>query len=295
MNQQPRFPEWTRSCAILGFLGILLAGCAHFRPEPFTFVQMCDPQLGYTNYVRDLRHFELAVQQINQLMPDFVVICGDLVNDPRPDTFGDFNKARRQLKMPSYCAPGNHDLGNAPTLASLKLYRTLVGRDYFRFENKGCTFLVLNTQIWKSPVAGETEKQDAWLERALADAHKRGRPIFVVEHYPPFVKTAEEPDAYFNLPMPKRRELLAAFQRNGVKAVLAGHTHTTTNRSFGPIEIVNSETTSQNFDNRPFGFRLWHVNQDGSFWHEFVPLQNTESTNHPPAAALGTIVSDLVL
>jgi 3',5'-cyclic AMP phosphodiesterase CpdA len=278
MSRQTSLLDSILHFVALGCLASLAAGCVHLRQEPFTFVQMCDPQLGFTNYQQNLRQFEQAVRQINELQPDFVVICGDLVDAPNRHSFGDFNRARRQLDMPSYCAPGNHDVGNAPTQGTLKIYRELVGRDYLSFKNKGCTFLVLNTQLWKSPLAVETDKQQAWLERELAYARKKGRPVFVVQHYPPFMMTANEPDAYFNLSDEKRRELLAAFERNGVKAVLAGHTHTTATRHFGQIEIVNSETTSRNFDNRPFGFRLWHVRQDGSFRHEFVPLRNSGTT-----------------
>lgn len=281
MSRHTRFLEWIGGVVVLGCLGsllALLAGCAHIRPNSFTFVQMCDPQLGFTNYLRDLKNFEQAVRQINELKPDFVVICGDLVNTPDDDSFNDFNRARRRLNMPSYCVPGNHDTGNAPTQSTLRVYRKHVGRDYFCFRNKDCSFLMLNTQLWKSPLPGETEKQDAWLENALANARRQGRPVFVVQHYPPFVNTADEPDAYFNIPSIKRHALLAAFERSHVKAILAGHTHTTAIRSHGQIEIVNSETTSQNFDHRPFGFRLWHVGPGGTCRHEFVPLRNETAT-----------------
>lgn len=251
-----------------------LCGCAHFKPKPFTFVQMGDPQVGFTDYRQDLARFERAVAQINELEPAFVVICGDLVNTPNKKSFEDFKDAKEKFRVPCYCAPGNHDLGNEPTKASLATYRGFLGRDYFAFESHGSTFLVLNTQIWKSPVAGETEAQDAWLEQQLAKARNKGRSIFVVQHYPPFVKSPGETNAYFNLPQQKRQELLAAFERSGVKAILAGHTHTTAESTYGQMRIVTSETTSRNFDKRPFGFRLWHVNPDGSFRHEFVPLRD---------------------
>ena len=253
---------------VAGFLG----GCAHLTQKEFTFVQMCDPQLGFGDYEADLNRFEQAVEQINALRPDFVVICGDLVHDPAKKSFGDFATARAKLAMTSHCAAGNHDIGNAPTGQTLQVFRESVGKDYYSFEHRGFLFLVLNTQLWKSPLAGETERQEAWLHQTLTAAARKGRPVFVVGHYPPFVKTPEEPDAYFNLPLEKRMELLAAFERSGVVAVLAGHTHTTALNHYHQIQVVNSETTSKNFDQRPFGFRLWRVTPSGHFQHKFVPL-----------------------
>ena len=114
------------------------------------------------------------------------------------------------------------------------------------------------------------------MHQTLQAAAKKCCPIFVIEHYAPFVKAPDEPDAYFNLPPEKRKELLAAFERCGVVAVLAGHTHTTTTNQYGRIQIVTSETTSNNFDKRPYGFRVWHVSPDGAFRHEFVPLHGQQ-------------------
>ncbi len=254
-------------------LCFLLSGCAHLQSQPFTFVQMSDPQIGFTAYEQDLARFNQAVERINSLRPDFVVICGDLVNHPDRKSWRDFRAAAGKLKTAFYCAPGNHDVGNKPTTQSLRDYRKAVGRDHFSFEHKGCTFLVLNTQIVKSPVAGETEKQDAWLRERLAAAHANVHPIFIVEHYPPFVKAPDEPNEYFNLPPEPRRELLTLFERSGVVAILAGHTHTTLANQFGRFQIVTSETTSRNFDKRPYGFTLWQVSPNGSCHHQFVPLE----------------------
>jgi serine/threonine-protein phosphatase CPPED1 len=259
--------------AALVCLASILNGCAHLKPQPFTFVQLCDPQIGFGGYEADLARFRQAVERINALRPDFVVVCGDLVTTPDAKSFHDFNSVRKKLGMPCYCTPGNHDLGNEPTRESLLNDRKFVGKDYLSFTHKGCGFVVLNTQIWKTPVAGETQKQDAWMQETLQAMAAKGHPVFIVEHYPPFVKTPDEPDAYFNLPIEKRKALLAAFEGYGVVAVLAGHTHTTNTTQFGRFQVVNSETTSKNFDRRPFGIRLWHVSPDGTCHHEFIPLE----------------------
>lgn len=282
--------RWARlTVPVLSLL--VLVGCAHTHTAKvgsFDFVQMCDPQLGFTDYAADLQRFEQAVKQINLLQPDLVVICGDLVNAATEKSFANFNNAKARLRVPSLVAPGNHDLGNSPTPKALEQYRRLVGKDYYSVEHKGCLFVVANSQLWKAPLAGETEKQDAWLQATLERAARKHMRSFVVMHYPPFVDEAGEPDNYFNLPLLKRKELLALLERCGVVAVLAGHTHKTITRDYHGIQMVTSESTSRNFDQRPYGFRVWHVTPQRPYRNEFVPLSSTMAGQGLPAATAKT-------
>ena len=64
------------------FLFLFATGSAEevSKEAPFTFVQICDTQLGMGGYERDVNSFKQAVKQINARKPDFTVICGDLVN-----------------------------------------------------------------------------------------------------------------------------------------------------------------------------------------------------------------------
>jgi len=262
--------------AMLFLMVLVLGGCAHHPARTalpsFDFVQMCDPQIGFTEYAEDLKRFAEAVKQINALHPDLVVICGDLVNTPDEKSFADFNAAKARFAVPCHVAAGNHDIGNNPTPESLERYRRLAGKDYYSVDHKGCTFVVVNSQLWKTPVAEETDRQDAWLKRTLESAAKQQRRIFLVMHHPLFTKEAEEPENYFNLLPEKRRDLLSLFERCGVVAVLAGHTHTTAIAEYHGIQMVTSENTSKNFDKRPYGFRIWHIGADRPYRNEFVPL-----------------------
>jgi len=264
--------------AIASFLAGL-AGCAHSPARELTFVQMCDPQLGFGGHDADVARFHQAVRQINGLRPDFVVVCGDLVNGANRDAYAEFNSLKGELQMPCYCAPGNRDVGNAPTVTSLARYRQWMGRDYFSFTEKGCEFVVVNSQLWKAPVPGESERQDIWLKQTLKSSARRQRPIFIIDHYPLFVKKADEDDQYYNLPKGKREELLELFRRCGVVAMLSGHTHTTNIKEYEGIQMVSSQTTSKNFDKQPYGFRVWRVGTQRPYQNEFVPLQQGAEEN----------------
>lgn len=258
------------------FLSLLLItiifSCTEIEQQPFSFVQLCDTQLGMGGYTDDIERFEQAVKQINDLDVDFAVICGDLVHHAADSSFSDFLRIKSGFRIPCYVAAGNHDIGKVPDSASLSYYRQIIGNDYYEFFNKGYSFIVVNTQLWKAAVENESEKHDDWFKETLKAQRSEHYPVFVVGHYPIFIKSPEEEDEYFNLPLNKRMELLALFKENNVKAYLSGHKHELLINKYENIQMVSGETTSKNFDKRPFGFRLWDVTPD-TIKHSFVPLE----------------------
>ncbi len=255
---------------ILIFLFVFFTSCTD-KQKSFTFVQMCDTQLGFGGYEHDVESFKTAVKQINALDPDFVVICGDLVDNPNDSTYTDFKKIVDGFHMPCYPAPGNHDVGNIANDSTLSYYRETVGKDYHQFLHHGYSFVVVNTQLWKEDIGNESEKFNNWFKKTIEDQHINEKPVFVIGHYPLFVKTADEKEGYFNLPLEKRKELLKLFGQNNVVAYLSGHTHTTEINQYKNIQLVSGEVTSKNFDGNPLGLRLWTVSD--TIKHQFVPLQ----------------------
>lgn len=255
-------------------LFVLVVSCAEKKQQPFSFVQLTDTQLGFypEGYEQDVEKFKQAVKQINELKPDFVVICGDLVNIPNDSSYSDFKEVMAGFTMPFYVAPGNHDVQNTPNSTSLSYYRETIGKDYFEFENKGYSFIVTNTQLWKANVENESEQHDLWFKETLKNQGLKKQPVVVIGHYPLYSKTPDEEEAYFNLPLGKRQELLDLFQQNNVRAYLSGHTHQLTVNQYENIQLLSAETTSVNFDKRPFGFRLWQVTPD-TLTQSFVALQ----------------------
>lgn len=265
----------------LGVAAIAMPSCmstpgTFSETHPFTFAQICDTQLGIGGYAHDLKTFKQAVIQINALKPDFVVICGDLVHTPNERSFADFNKIKAEFDVPCYCVAGNHDVGNKPTRESLQYYREVIGKDYYSFEHKGYVFVFVNTQLWKAPIKHESRKHDSWLNTALELAADKNAGIFIVGHHPLFLMNPDEAEEYPNLPVAKRKELLILFKKQGVIAFLGGHTHKLIDTEYNGIQFVNGETTSRNFDNRPRGFRVWHIMDSRPFKHDFVPLKGLQ-------------------
>ncbi|MEX2566548.1 MAG: metallophosphoesterase [Cyclobacteriaceae bacterium] len=259
----------------IAFLLIALLFCSLSKSikaqTSFSFVQLCDTQLGMGGYEHDVKTFKQAVKQINELDADFVVICGDLVHDASDSTYADFKIIREGFTIPSHLVSGNHDVGNVPNDTSLQYYRKTIGQDYYQFQHKNHAFIVTNTQLWKARVENESEKHHQWVETTIKRQKNEQNPTFVLGHYPLYTEDPEEEEHYYNLPDTTRKRLLELFVENNVAAYLSGHTHKLTVNHYKQIQMVSGETTSKNFDDRPLGFRLWQVSAD-TIKNHFVPL-----------------------
>ena len=256
---------------LIAFLALSIS-CAKKVEEPFSFVQICDTQLGMGGYEKDLAAFTQAVKQINEVECDFVVICGDLVNVANDSSYTDFSNIMKGFTMPCYVVPGNHDVGNHPNDTTLGYYRKTIGKDYYEFTHKNYSFIVTNSLLWKSNVANESEKHDNWFKNTIEIQNGQQHPIFVIGHYPLYTESPDEEEHYFNLPVDRRRWLLELFKENNVVAYLSGHSHKFLSSNYENIQLVSGETTSVNFDKRPLGYRLWQVSSD-TLTHHFVALQ----------------------
>jgi len=263
-----------RTIAKVLFLALLISlgpSCHRVKQAPFSFVQLCDPQLGMSDYDVDKASFRQAVKQINEMDCEFVVICGDLVHHASDSSYADFLDISGELEVPCYLVAGNHDVGNIPTDSSLTAYRSTLGKDYYKFTHKGCHFIVTNTQLYKVDVGEESRKQDQWLKKALATEHGNKGPLFVIGHHPFFMEHADEEEVYSNLPPAERQELLDLFAASRVVAYLSGHKHELVVNEYKGMQLVTGESTAKNFDGRPLGFRHWKVSPDTVF-HHFIPL-----------------------
>jgi len=239
----------------------------------FSFAQVCDTQFGMNGFADDQARFERAVELINSSGVDFVVICGDLVNQPDDTSYQAFLKVQEKLKVPCYCVPGNHD--------NLQKMKDLLKCEVpYEVVHKGYAFLFLDSQLWwKKALPGASARQDSWLAEKLAKNSESATPVFIVQHVPIYKVKVDEADDTSNLPLGKRLELLKMFKEKGVVAVLSGHTHYLRMNDFAGIQLVCGESTSRNVDSRPFGFRIWRVKKTGPCAVDFVPLDGTGASN----------------
>ena len=258
---------------------IVLAAPVRTQSGAFFFVQLSDPQFGMYSadkeFAQETANFEFAVATVNRLKPAFVVITGDLVNkagDAAQIAEYERIKAKVSRGIPVYDMPGNHDIENAPTPESLAAYRKR-GRDHYVFSHGGFTGVVLNSSLIHTPdkAPAEASEQIEWLHETLASARDAGaRRIVVFQHHPWFLKSADEPDQYFNIPIVRRTPLLRLFRESGVRLVVSGHLHQNAGALNG-LEAVVTGPVGKPLGDARSGLRIFLV-ADAGITHKYYDL-----------------------
>lgn len=148
-------------------------------PKSFQFAIVTDRTGGHREGV-----FESAMPKLNLLQPEFVMSVGDMIegyteDEPELDRqWDEFDGFVRQLTMPYFYVPGNHDFIN-PTEA--KVWKRRLGRDHYWFTYRDVLFLCLNSEGKKG--GGIDAAQVDMVRDALA-ATKSARWTLVFMHRP---------------------------------------------------------------------------------------------------------------
>jgi 3',5'-cyclic AMP phosphodiesterase CpdA len=221
-------------CAVVSVLA-LAPGAQAPVSKPFFFLQFSDTQFGMftadKDFAQETANFDLAIATANRLKPAFVVVTGDLVNKPGDAAqIAEFHRIARKLDpaIQLFHVAGNHDIGNAPTAASIAAYVKAFGRDYYSFRVQDLYGIVLDSTPMTAPdqVSDLVAAQDSWLQAELERARTSGaKHIVVFQHHSLFLKDAGEPNTYFNIPIARRSRYLDWYRLAGVQAVMAGHYH----------------------------------------------------------------------
>src|SRR5712671_1465874 len=161
------------------------------------FLQMSDPQFGMysenKDFAQETINFEFAIATANRLRPNFVVICGDLINEAgNAAQAHEFHRIAAKLDpaIRLYNVAGNHDVGNQPTPATLAAYREKFGPDYYSFRSGDLAGYVLNSSLIAAPqhAQAEADRQETWLKGELAKTRADGVQRRVVfQHHPWFL------------------------------------------------------------------------------------------------------------
>jgi predicted phosphodiesterase len=282
-----------RLCAVTSLL-LLCSSCATLRPsapQSWTYVVAADPQL-YMKQTDDTR-WQQAVQAVNARTPEFIIICGDLINaendakrwrDPkvmaRHDSLArDYWKSARQLTMPLYNVAGNHDVSLQPTPETIAWYRKHFGEPWYSFVHRDSLFVVVESNLIRDP-AGAPElahEQWTWLESTLRKSDKRSyahKSLYM--HHPLCKKDVNEKGDYFNIPLEPRRRLLKLLHAHGVKTVFCGHLHRNAYARDGDLKIITTSSCCAPLGKDPRGFRIVTVHPD-RLEHMYVPVDPADS------------------
>jgi serine/threonine-protein phosphatase CPPED1 len=261
----------SRLFLVLAIIIFLIPGFG--QEQPFHFLILTDPQLGMYanngNFVRETANYEFAIATANRLKPGFVIVLGDLVNKAGdPNQIHEFLRITKKIDpaIPVYLLSGNHDVEAVPTNESLAAYRRNFGKDYYSFRAGPVYGIVLNSTLIHSPQMAEDEyrKQNAWLKEELETARKSGAAqIIVFQHHAYFISEPLESDQYSNIPLERRKPLLALLHANNVHYVFAGHSHNCSVGKDGDLEMTVTGPISMPFGETGSGMRLIEVTSAG--------------------------------
>jgi predicted MPP superfamily phosphohydrolase len=257
---------------MMRYLLLALVSLSLRAAEPIFFVQMSDPQLGMfannENSIQEQANLNFVVASINRLKPNFVVVCGDLVNKTGDvEQIGFYKRIVRKVDagIPVYNVPGNHDVGNQPTKQQLAGYREAFGKDYYTFDAGPLRGIVLDSSLIRSPenAPEDAAAQEKWLTGELIRARRdHVEDLVVFQHISYFLKDPQEPDQYFNIPAATRHRYLQLFHEYGVKCIFAGHYHRNEYGHDGEIEMITTGAVGKPLGKDQSGFRVVRLAQD---------------------------------
>jgi UDP-2,3-diacylglucosamine pyrophosphatase LpxH len=105
-------------------------------------------------------------------------------------------------------------------------------------------------------VPEQAKEQEDWLVKTLKEAKgKQYNPIIVFLHHPMFLKTENEADEYFNIPLVTRKKYLDLFKENGIRYVFAGHYHRNSMGKNDDMEMITTGPVGKPLGNGVSGFR----------------------------------------
>ena len=292
-TRMKRFLASVTQCFWCTAVFLFLNGAAR-AADPFFFIQLSDPQFGMftgdKDFVQETANFEFAVATVNRLKPAFVVITGDLINKPGDAAqIAEFQRIVKKVSssIPVYNVAGNHDVENVPTPASLAAYTNQFGADRYTFRHGEFAGIVLNSSVIHSPqkTTNQLEEQKTWLRSQLESVQQNGATrIVVFQHHPWFLKTAEEPDQYFNIPRERRTNYLALFREFGVKHLFSGHYHRNALARDGDMEAVTTGPVGMPQGGDKSGLRVVIVRDEGveHRYYHFGEIPNRMDLNTKP-------------
>lgn len=227
------------------------------------------------------RRFDRAMGEINAAKVDLVLIGGDLTDDGTREQMALFKQKVKQLKAPVLFVPGNHDVGvvgvgnikTSITPQRVELFSKELGPNWFAREKAGVRIVGINSCLFGS---GFKQEEDQWkfLAKELAKPHSK--PTFLLEHYPLFILSADEPRLSTRNVQPElRQRLLVLVRQGGVRTVLTGHLHHLITNRLDGILFLGNATTAYGLPSgmQPEGWMLLTVPREGEVRFEFRELE----------------------
>lgn len=196
------------------------------------FVQLSDIHVG-PQFKKDV--FEKAIEEVNQLDPDAVIITGDLTENGMLAEYKGAREHIKKLKTKNIIVlSGNHDYRNTGYLLFKKFFPS---KQLYEFDD--CVLAILGTA---RPDRDEGEvgyRQNVWLLRTLSKYTSKTRIVAMHHHLIAAPDTGSDRIIVLDAGDVLQTALLAK-----VNLVLCGHKHRPWIWNLGPLTIAFAGTVS---------------------------------------------------
>lgn len=166
-----------------------------------------------------------AVAHLKRLdpQPDLVMLTGDLSNHGREKDYLRVREALRELEMPIYIVPGNHDRRQAlrEIFPDHRYFPNQGKFLHYTLEDYPLRIIALDTLSPGEHTGRLCEARLAWVDARLQEAPHRPTAIFM--HHPPFKTGMPYPDRLWCENGPAFGEIVARHPQ--IEAVICGHVH----------------------------------------------------------------------
>ena len=194
---------------------VFLAGAAA-APPPLFYAVLSDTQKGDDDPFAD---FRWAVQQVNELQPQFVLFPGDLTNGGTVNQYEHWSAVRRDLRVPLYAVPGNHEGVAGEKEYAVRFAQFLGYPTHYQRRLGGWLLVALDGVSYKDgKLEHEGRVSEAQLQelRAVLARVPASEPIVVMCHFPLLPAHRQISNA---------EEVMACFSGKYLPYTLAGHLH----------------------------------------------------------------------
>jgi len=200
-----------------------------FAENDFHFAVLSDRSGGVNQEA-----FEMVVNDIQRMYPDFVVTVGDLSDNALEDQYKIAMKTMEKINVPVYYTPGNNDIVDEE---SAKLFSKYTGnKKYYSFDYQNTHFVILNNSIAES-YEEMSRKQKEWLRDDL-EKNKTKENIYVFIHKPFWAD---------NIAKGKKDKMHELFLKYNVDAVFTGHWHQYAHNNYDGIDYYLAGSSGGGF------------------------------------------------
>jgi 3',5'-cyclic AMP phosphodiesterase CpdA len=204
--------------------------------------------------------FSEAIAAANELRPDALVVCGDMVQQWESDDELSLLRTvvgRLDLSIPIHWVSGNHDVAPdtfRPTSEGFARYAEAFGPDRYAAAIGRVRLIVINSSSIHSPdlVPAEREANLGFMEAELTEAERRDQIPVVCSHHPWFLDPGH-PAAVLVPPKEQRDRFLEIARIGRLRTLFSGHIQGNNVDSAGELQQITTTATGGPFRDDPSG------------------------------------------